>query len=207
MRPRSRGISRAGGPVAGAGAGWAAASARPRGGGPDAEPSSSGTQPVDGFVVTSSLAPALGSPNDLLPGPPALLDRLTDRLADPSAGPASLAVIGLLRRDDGWPTAAPTLTTVTALLAGGMRGDDWLAREGQAEFAVLIQGTPEAAETAVTRLVRSVGGVFAGIAAAAGVVALEQGLPATEIRRRALVCLAAARTQGAGSLVRYRGNR
>jgi GGDEF domain-containing protein len=157
--------------------------------------------------MTSSLAPALGGANDLLPGPTALLDRLTDRLADPAAGPASLAVIGLLRRDDGWPTAAPTLTTVTALLAGGMRGDDWLARDGQAEFAVLIQGGPEATETAVTRLVRSVGGVFAGVAAAAGLAAVEPGLTATEVRRRALVCLAAARAQGAGHLVRYRGNR
>jgi hypothetical protein len=157
--------------------------------------------------MTSSLVPALGGANDLLPGPSALLDRLTDRLADPAAGAASLAIIGLLRRDDGWPTAAPTLSTVTALLASGMRGDDWLARDGQAEFAVLIQGAPEAAENAVTRLVRSIGGVFAGIAAAAGVAALEPGLTAVEVRRRALVCLAAARGQGAGQLVRYRGNR
>src|SRR4051794_32029059 len=134
--------------------------------------------------MTSSVAPALSGANDLLPGPTALLERLTDRLADPPAAPASLAIIGLLRRDDGCPTAAPTLTTVTALLAGGVRGDDWLARDGQAEFAVLLQGGPEAAETAVHRLVRSIGGVFAGIAAAAGVAALEPGLSAAEVRRR-----------------------
>jgi hypothetical protein len=159
------------------------------------------------WTAVTSLATALGGADELLSGPDGLLDRLTARLANPAAGPASLAVIGLLRRDDGWPTAAPTLTTVTALLAGGMRGDDWLARAGQAEFAVLIQGTPEAAETAVTRLVRSVGGVFAGVAAAAGVATLQPGLTATEVRRRALVCLAVARSQGAGQLVRYRGNR
>jgi hypothetical protein len=157
--------------------------------------------------VSSFLDSGLSGANDLLPGPTVLHERLTARLADPTAGPASLAIIGLLRRDDGWPTAPPTLTTVTALLAGGMRGDDWLARDGQAEFAVLVQGAPAAAETAVTRLVRSVGGVFAGVAAAAGVAALEPALTATEVRRRALVCLAAARGQGGGHLVRYRGNR
>jgi hypothetical protein len=157
--------------------------------------------------VTTSLTAGLAGADDLLPGPGPLLDRLAGLLHDPAAPPATLAVIGLLRRDDGWPTAVPTLTTVTALLAGGLRGGDWLARDGQAEFAVLVQASAEAAEAPVARLVRSVGGVFPGLAAAAGVAALQPGLTAAEVRRRARVCLAAARTQGAGQLVRYRGSR
>src|SRR4051812_20973475 len=145
--------------------------------------------------------------DSLLPGPAALLDRLTGFLTDPLAPPATLAVIGLLRRDDGWPTSPAVQATVTGLLAGGLRADDWLAREGAAEFAVLIDGDVDAAEVAVRRMVGAVGGVISGIEAAAGVAGLERGLDATEVRRRALLCLAAARTQGSGVIIRYRGTR
>lgn len=145
--------------------------------------------------------------DSLLPGPDAVLDRLEASLAVADERPATLAVIGLLRRDDGWPTSPAVLATVTALLAGGLRADDWLAREGTAEFAVIVDGDVDAAEVAVRRLVGAVGGVITGIAAAAGVTGLERGLDAVEVRRRALLCLAAARTQGSGVLVRYRGAR
>jgi GGDEF domain-containing protein len=143
----------------------------------------------------------------LLPGPAAVLDRLTGALAGTETRPATFAVLGLLRRDDGWPTEPAVLATVTALLAGGLRADDWLAREGTAEFAVLLDGDLDAAETAVRRMVGAVGGVITGIAAAAGIVSLERGLDAVEVRRRALLCLAAARSQGSGQLVRYSGSR
>ena len=96
---------------------------------------------------------------------------------------------------------------MTALLAGGLRADDWLAREGTTEFAVVVDGDVDAAEVAVRRLVGAVSGVITGIAAAAGVTGLERGLDAVEVRRRALLCLAAARTQGSGVLIRYRGTR
>jgi GGDEF domain-containing protein len=145
--------------------------------------------------------------DSLLPGPAAVLDRLTGSLAGVETRPATLAVIGLLRRDDGWPTSPAVLATVTALLAGGLRADDWLAREGAAEFALIVDGDVDAAEIAVRRMVGAVGGVITGIAAAAGVVGLERGLDAVEIRRRALLCLAAARTQGSGVIIRYRGTR
>jgi GGDEF domain-containing protein len=145
--------------------------------------------------------------DSLLPGPVALLDRLDGALAVADERPATLAIIGLLRRDDGWPTSPAVLATVTALLAGGLRADDWLAHEGTAEFAVVVDGDVEAAEIAVRRMVGAVGGVITGIAAAAGVAALERGLDATEVRRRAVLCLAAARTQGSGQLIRYRGTR
>ncbi|MGY1601559.1 hypothetical protein [Geodermatophilus sp. SYSU D00815] len=143
----------------------------------------------------------------LLPGPTALLGRLAGRLADRAGSPATLAVVGLLRRDDGWPTAPATMRAVTALLASGVRGEDWLAREGAAKFAVLVAGGPDGAEVAVRRLVGAVGGVVTGVAACAGLAALEPGLTAEEVRRGALLSLAAARTRGAGALVRYRGGR
>ena len=145
--------------------------------------------------------------DSLLPGPAAVLDRLGAALALADERPATLAVIGLLRRDDGWPTSPAVLATVTALLAGGLRADDWLAHEGTAEFAVLVDGDVDAAEVAVRRMVGAVGGVITGIAAAAGVAVLERGLEPVEVRRRALLCLAAARTQGSGVLIRYRGTR
>jgi GGDEF domain-containing protein len=96
---------------------------------------------------------------------------------------------------------------VTTLLASGVRADDWLGREGTAEFAVVLGGRADAAEVAVDRLVRSVGGVVTGVAACAGIAELERGLHAAEVRRRALLCLGAARAQGPGQLVRYRGTR
>jgi GGDEF domain-containing protein len=145
--------------------------------------------------------------DSLLPGPAALLDRLDGALAVADERPATLAVIGLLRRDDGWPTSPAVRAPVTALLAGGLRADDWLAHDGTAEFAVIVDGDVDAAEVAVRRLVGAVSGVITGIAAAAGVAGLERGLDAAEVRRRALLCLAAARTQGSGVLIRYRGTR
>jgi GGDEF domain-containing protein len=168
------------------------------------------SSPLVPDLATSVDAVLAGEPfaeDSLLPGPAAVLDRLDAALAVADERPATLAVIGLLRRDDGWPTSPAVLATVTALLAGGLRADDWLAHEGTAEFAVLVDGDVDAAEVAVRRMVGAVGGVITGIAAAAGVAALERGLEPVEVRRRALLCLAAARTQGSGVLVRYRGTR
>src|SRR3954447_14814821 len=158
-------------------------------------------------AVDAALPGELYESDSLLPGPSAVVDRLTAHLADPGPRPATLAVIGLLRRDDGWPTSPAVQATVTGLLAGGLRADDWLAREGAVEFAVLVDGGVDAAEVGVRRMVGGVGGVISGIEAAAGVAGLERGLDAVEVRRRALLCLAAARTQGSGVIIRYRGTR
>jgi GGDEF domain-containing protein len=168
------------------------------------------SSPLVPEVASSVDAVLSGEPfaeDSLLPGPAALLDRRDGALAVADERPATLAVIGLLRRDDGWPTSPAVLATVTALLAGGLRADDWLAHEGMAEFAVIVDGDVDAAEVAVRRLVGAVSGVITGIAAAAGVAGLERGLDAAEVRRRALLCLAAARTQGSGVIIRYRGTR
>jgi hypothetical protein len=45
------------------------------------------------------------------------------------------------------------------------------------------------------------------LSASAGVAALEPGLAASEVLRRATLCLATARTIGAGQVITYSGTR
>jgi Diguanylate cyclase, GGDEF domain len=156
--------------------------------------------------MSSSVAPALSGANDLLPGPTALLERLTDRLADPAAGPASLAIIGLLRRDDGWPMPGTALDTLAGALSANMRGDDWLARSGPTEFAVVLSSAANHAETATRRLLEAVAGAgVPGLTACAGIAGLSPDASPTEVHRRATLCLTAARSVGGGRVIRYSG--
>ena len=114
-------------------------------------------------------------------------------------------VIGLLRRDDGWPTPQSTLAQVTTLLARSLRGDDWLARSGPAEFVVVLTGPATGAHTAAERLVAAVEALgIPGLTAAAGVAPLTADLTAGEVLRRATLSLTAARRVGAGTVIRYR---
>jgi hypothetical protein len=168
---------------------------------------SSPSVPDVAAAVDAVLAGKPFEADSLLPGPTALLDRLTASLDGVPTRLVTLAVVGLLRRDDGWSTSPAVLATVSALLAGGLRADDWLAREGTAEFAVLLDGDDTGAGVAVRRLVGAVGGVVSGVAACAGVAGLERGLDAAEVRRRAHLALAAARMTGSGTIIRYRGAR
>src|SRR5690349_2382741 len=87
----------------------------------------------------------------LLPTREAVLARLADQLPSTDATPATLVVVGLLRRDDGWPTPQTTLAQVTTLLARSLRGDDWLASSGAAEFVIVMGGAATGAEAAATR--------------------------------------------------------
>lgn len=140
----------------------------------------------------------------LLPTRQALLELLTERLASPSA-PETLMIVGLLRRDDGRPTTTATLTSVTSLLAGSLRGDDWLGSPGAGEFAIVLSGPETAAETAAGRLTTAITALdVPGLTAAAGIAPLTAGLPATEVFRRATLSLTAARRIGGGSVLRYR---
>src|SRR3712207_9230507 len=82
----------------------------------------------------------------LLPSRDALLERLDERLPLTVRTSATLMVIGLLRRDDGWPTAQSTLAAVTTLLARSLRGDAFLAKSGPGEFVVLMSGPADAAD-------------------------------------------------------------
>jgi GGDEF domain-containing protein len=124
-------------------------------------------------------------------------------VSDQQAG--TLLILGLLRRDDGWPTPAGTLATITSLLARSIRGEDWLATSGPAEFVVLMWGPVAAAETVAARLIAAVAGLeIPALAASAGIAGLAPGLAPAEVLRRATLSLTAARRQGAGSVVRYR---
>ncbi|SDC38098.1 hypothetical protein SAMN05660690_1192 [Geodermatophilus telluris] len=144
----------------------------------------------------------------LLPGPGDVLAELAARLPAARRRPAALLVLGLLRRDDTWPTPAPALDATTRLVAASLRGDDWIGRSGPAEFAVLVGGDPADADAVALRLAAGVGALgHPGLGAGVGIAVLEEGLPAREVLRRATLCLTTARSSGAGSVVRYRGVR
>jgi GGDEF domain-containing protein len=148
---------------------------------------------------------AVADVTSLLPSRDAVLDRLADRLPTADATPATLLVVGLLRRDDGWPTAQSTLAAVTTLLARSLRGDDWLGKSGPGEFVVLLSAPAAAAETAAARLVTAIGELgIEGLTAAAGITALAPDVDAAEVLRRGLVSLTSARRAGAGTVIRYR---
>jgi GGDEF domain-containing protein len=141
----------------------------------------------------------------LLPTRDAVLDRLADQMAASDGRPTTLMIIGLLRRDDGWPTPAGVLAQVTTLLARSLRGDDWLGTSGPAEFVVLLSGPASAARTAATRLVTSVAALgIPGLTASAGIAPLAAGVAAGEVLRRATLSLTAARRVGAGTVIEYR---
>jgi GGDEF domain-containing protein len=153
---------------------------------------------------TPTRAGGIADVTALLPSRAALLDHLAEKLEPPTA-PATLLILGLLRGNDGWPTAQSTLAQVTALLAGSLRGDDWLGKSGPGEFAVVMAGPVTAAENAAARLLAAIPGLgVAGLTAAAGVAPLTAGVGAPEVLRRALVSLTAARRAGAGTVIRHR---
>jgi GGDEF domain-containing protein len=144
----------------------------------------------------------------LLPSRAQLFDRLAQQLPTVDQKPAVLVLIGLLRKDDGWPTPGSTLTAVTALIARSVRGGDWIARSGPSEFALVLHGSEETADTTATRLVAAIAAAgIPGLTGAVGIVDLDTELTAGEVHRRANLCLTAARTVGAGSVIRYRGTR
>jgi GGDEF domain-containing protein len=161
-------------------------------------------------TTTPAAAPAaaeaaVADVTTLLPPRDAVLDRLAEQLTTVGAAPATLLIIGLRRRDDGWPTPPATVAQVTTLLARSLRGDDWLASCGPAEFGVVLAGPVTAAETAAARLISAVGALgVPGLSAAAGIAPLEADVPAGEVLRRATLSLTAARRVGAGTVIRYR---
>jgi GGDEF domain-containing protein len=150
-------------------------------------------------VTTTGDGPAL------LPPRGAVLDHVAERLRSADTQPATLFIIGLLRHDDGRPTAQSTLVQVTSLLARSLRGEDRLGSSGPAEFVVLLSGTETAAKTAAERLVRAVATLdIPDLSATAGIAPLALGLTADEVFRRATLCLTAARQVGPGTVIRYR---
>jgi GGDEF domain-containing protein len=156
-------------------------------------------------AATPAAEAAVADVTVLLPAREAVLDRLAEQLPSAGTAPASLMIIGLLRRDDGWPTPQATLAEVTTLLARSVRGDDWLGSSGPAEFVVVLGGPVTAAETAAARLVAAVADLgIPGLSAAAGVAPLTADVTAGEVLRRATLSLTAARRVGPGTVIRYR---
>jgi GGDEF domain-containing protein len=148
---------------------------------------------------------AVADVTSLLPQREVVLDRLAEQLPSVGDVPATLLLVGLLRRDDGWPTPQSTLARVTTLLARSLRGDDWLGSSGPTEFVVLLDGPVPAAETAGARLVAAIRALgMPGVSAAAGIAPLSADLGAGEVLRRATLSLTAARRVGADTVIRYR---
>jgi GGDEF domain-containing protein len=150
---------------------------------------------------------AVADVTTLLPAREAVLARLADQLTATDGTPAAtLLIIGLLRRDDGWPTPTATVAQVTTLLARSLRGEDWLGSSGQAEFVIVMSGSPVGAHTAAHRLVTAIEGLgVPGLSAAAGIAQLGADLTAGEALRRAMLSLTAARRVGPGGVVQLRG--
>ena len=150
-------------------------------------------------------SPAVSEMPALLPTREALLERLAVELPSAAEQPASLLVVGLLRRDDGWPTPAGTLAQVTACVARSVRGDDWLGACGASEFGLVLAGPSSAAAVAGRRLVAAIAALgVPGLTAAAGISPLEPALSAGEVFRRATLSLTAARRVGGGTVIGYR---
>jgi GGDEF domain-containing protein len=144
----------------------------------------------------------------LLPSRVVLLDRLAERTRTADDAPAALLLIGLLRRDTAWPMPGSQLDQVAAALSADLRGTDWLARSGPTEFAVLLDGAAPDAETAADRLVATIAAAgVEGVTACAGIAALSADTSPGEVHRRATLCLTAARSVGAGRVIRYSGGR
>lgn len=141
----------------------------------------------------------------LLPPREVVLDRLAERTESVHARPATLFILGLLRKEDGRSSAQSTAARVTSLLASSLRADDLLGSSGPAEFVVVLDGTETAAKTAAERLVRAVAALeIDGLSAAAGIAPMVAGLTADEVFRRATLSLTSARQVGPGTVIRYR---
>ncbi|MCZ2803672.1 diguanylate cyclase [Modestobacter sp. VKM Ac-2983] len=144
----------------------------------------------------------------LLPTRATLLDRIAGQTAASDASPAALVLVGLLRRDTGWPLPASHLDQVAAALSASLRGSDWLARSGPSEFAVLLGAAAHHAETAADRLLEVVADAgVPGLTACAGIAGLSPDASPSEVHRRATLCLTAARSIGGQRVIRYSGTR
>ncbi|WP_156119125.1 putative bifunctional diguanylate cyclase/phosphodiesterase [Modestobacter caceresii] len=163
--------------------------------------SASAPQPAEPVVTFSTSDPATGLPNRS-----ALTQRLAATLRAPSASSASLVVLGV----DGLPAGddVAVLRELTTRFARALRGDDWLARSGVSEFAVLVSGTVADAEVIAGRLVAAVEPVAIGngtlrLTAAAGVTPLDADADAGDALRWGDLALRSARAAGPGRVRRH----
>jgi PAS domain S-box-containing protein/diguanylate cyclase (GGDEF)-like protein len=153
------------------------------------------------LAAFSTTDPATGLPNRS-----ALTTRLGALLRDPAVPATSLVLLGV----DGLPGVddLPVLRELTTRFTRALRGDDWLARAGGAEFAVLVDGTIADAEVVATRLVAAVEPVATGtgtlrLTAVAGIASLDSDVDAGEGLRRGDLALRSARAAGPGRVRRH----
>jgi PAS domain S-box-containing protein/diguanylate cyclase (GGDEF)-like protein len=162
----------------------------------------SAPQPVEpDLTAFSTIDPATG-----LPTRSALAQRLAAVLRSPAVHACALVVLGVdgLSGDD-----AAALRELSARFSRALRGDDWLARTGADEFAVLVSGTIADAEVVAARLVAAVEPVATGpgvslrLTAAAGITTLGPDVDAGEVLRRGDLALRSARAAGPGRVRRH----
>jgi diguanylate cyclase (GGDEF)-like protein/PAS domain S-box-containing protein len=160
-------------------------------------------QPIEpDLTAFSTTDPATGLPNRS-----ALTTRLGAALRGPSVHATSLVVLGVDGLSDG--DDAGVLRELTSRFARVLRGDDWLARAGVSEFAVVVDGTIADAEVVATRLVAAVepgvstGGTTVRLTAAAGVTPLSADVDAGEALRWGDLALRSARAAGRGRVRRH----
>jgi hypothetical protein len=144
---------------------------------------------------------------DFLPSRDAVVTHLAARLPAADTLPATLLIVGLLRRDEEIPVRPAALAAVTTFLSGSLRDDDFLGTSGPTEFAVVLSGREFAAENAAARLVGSVTALGMGLTAAAGISAMTPDLVPEEVLRRATLSVDTARRVGPGTVLRYSGPR
>ena len=92
-----------------------------------ADPADISSMPITSSVVQEVLAPADLRHVDaltLLPTRATLLDRIAERTATADSAPAALVLIGLLRRDTGWPMPGSELVRFAGALSADLRGSD-----------------------------------------------------------------------------------
>ncbi|MGY2083232.1 putative bifunctional diguanylate cyclase/phosphodiesterase [Blastococcus sp. SYSU DS0539] len=152
---------------------------------------------------------ALTDPVTGLPNRTALLRRLAAVQRLLPASPVALAVVSVdgladATRRPGTETAV--LRVLTSRIARQLRGEDWLARGADGDFAVLVDGTVADAEVVAARLVATLGRLAtpAGLLpATAGVTGLAADVDPAEALRRAHLALRSARAAGTGSVHRF----
>jgi PAS domain S-box-containing protein len=162
---------------------------------------------VDGDLLEFSLSDAVTG----LPNRAALVRRLGTVQREAGGRPYALAVIGItgLDADVLAPgTEVGVLLAATSRLTRVLRGEDWLARTKDGEFAVVVAGSNAEAEVLAGRLVAAVGpvaipGGTLHLTANAGVTALAVDVDPGEALRRGDLALRSARAAGPNAVHRY----
>ncbi len=141
-------------------------------------------------------------------------DRLAAEIASARrhGGPLSLALLDLdgfkaINDRLGHPEGDRLLARVGECLRRQVRADDLAGRYGGDEFLVLMPRTAlRAAHRPVSRLVRTISELHPAVTCSAGLAALEPGIDADELVRRADRALYVAKRRGGNQVVAWTGD-